>query len=117
MRRARFAGLLLAIAFMAFVFYSLLHTEPVKVLHPAIAHDVGGAFLAAAVQNTSASEQAVDLDIKYYDPDGRQIGQDTVRVYHLSSGETREITAPARLLPQGASYSVYLNHGRNPYGN
>jgi hypothetical protein len=117
MRRARIGGLLLAIAFMAFVFYSLLHTEPVKVLHPAIQHDAGGAFLAAAVENTSASEQTVDLDIKYYDPAGRQVANDTVHVDHLGSGETREISAPARQLPEGASYSVYLNHGRNPYGN
>ena len=117
MKPARIGGVLLAIAFMAFVFYSLLHTEPVKVLHPAIQRGADGAFLAAAVENTSGSEQAVDLDIKYYDPSGRQIAQDTVRIDHLGSGETREIAASARQLPDGASYSVYLNHGRNPYGN
>ncbi|HXN84654.1 MAG TPA: FxLYD domain-containing protein [Candidatus Binataceae bacterium] len=117
MRRGRIGGLLLAIAFMAFVFYSLLHTEPVKVLHPAIQHDVGGEFLAAAVENTSTSEQSIDLDIKYYDTGGHLVANDTIHVDHLSSGETREVAAPARQLPDGTSYSVYLNHGRNPYGN
>ena len=105
------------LAFAAFVFYSLLHVEPVKVVAPKLEHSAAGVFLTGAVKNTTSNEEAVDLEVRYYDSSGRQMATDTVKIDHLGSGETRNFSAPARQLAGVSSYSIYLNHGRNPYGN
>jgi hypothetical protein len=109
--------MIVALGFVAFVIYSLMEVEPVKVLHPQLQHSAVGAFVSGAVENTGTSEESVSLEIRYYDGSGHQVGTDTVKLDQLSSGATREFTAPARQLPSGAGYSIYLNHGRNPYGN
>jgi hypothetical protein len=113
----RIVGVAAVLAFAAFVFYSLLHVEPVKVLHPRLERSAAGVFLAGAVRNTTSGEEAVDVEVRYYDSRGRQVATDTVKIAHLSSGETRKFSAPPRDLPGVSSYSIYLNHGRNPYGN
>ena len=117
MRPGRTIGIIAAIGFAGFVFYSLLHTEPVKVVMPRLERTGSSESIAGAVENTSSSEQAIDLEIRYYDPHGRQIATDNVKMDHLGSGETRKFAGPPRMLPDGASYSIYLNHGRNAYGN
>ena len=117
MKIARVTGLVIALGFIGFVIYSLLQTEPVKVLHPQLRHSTGGAFVSGAVENTGSSEESVSLEIRYYDAGGHQVASDTVKLDQLSSGATRPFAAPLRKLPADASYSIYLNHGRNPYGN
>jgi hypothetical protein len=113
----RIAGLVIALGFVGFVIYSLLQTEPVKVLHPVLRHSAEGAFVSGAVENTGTSEESVSLEIRYYDSSGHQVGSDTVKLDRIGIGETTSFSGPVRGLPTDASYSIYLNHGRNPYGN
>ena len=117
MRIGRIAGLVLAAGFVGFVVYSLLQTEPVKVLHPRLQHSGADSFVSGAVENTGAAEESVSLEIRYYDGGGHQVASDTVKLDKLGTGATRNFSAPVRRLPSDASYSIYLNHGRNPYGN
>jgi hypothetical protein len=111
------AGLTLAAGFVGFVAYSLLWSEPVKVLHPRLEHSTEGDFVSGAVENTGAGAESVSLEVRYYDDSGHQVASDTVQIENLRSGATRDFQLPGRLLPPGSSYSIYLNHGRNPYGN
>ena len=117
MKIGRLLGLLVALGFVGFVVYSLLQTEPVKVLHPRLQVSGDGAFLSGAVHNTGSAEESVSLEIRYYDAGGHQLGSDTIKLDHLGDGDTRDFSGPIRRLPADASYSIYLNHGRNPYGN
>jgi hypothetical protein len=115
-KRGRIVTIIVVVSFIGYVFYSLWTTEPVA-LTTQLQHLGNTSFLKGTVRNASASEQAVDLDIKYYDSGGHRVGEDMVRIAHLGSGETRAFSAPPRELPTATSFSVYLNHGRNPYGN
>lgn len=117
MKIGRTAGLIIALGFVGFVAYSLLQTEPIKVLHPALQHSAAGGFVSGAVENTGPAEESVSLEVRYYDAHGHQVASDTIKLDGLGSGATRPFEAPLRRLPDDASYSIYLNHGRNPYGN
>jgi hypothetical protein len=117
MKVSRIAGLAIAAAFGGFVVYSLLQSEPVKVLHPQLQHSGDDGFVSGAVENTGAAEESVSLEIRYYDAHGHQVGSDTVNLDQIGNGATRDFAGPPRRLPPDASYSIYLNHGRNPYGN
>ena len=117
MKLARIVGVAAAVGFIGYVSYSLLQNEPMKVLHPHLQRTAGGGYVAGAIRNSGEADQSVSLEIRYYDRGGRSIGTDTVALDHVGSGATREFAAPPRNLPPDASYSIYLNHGRNPYGN
>jgi uncharacterized protein (TIGR02588 family) len=116
MKIGRLVGLIVALGFVGFVIYSLLQTEPVKVLHPTLQRSAAGAFLSGAVENTGSSEESVSLEVRYY-AGGRKVGDDKVQIDNISSGATKDFQLPVRQLPTDATYSIYLNHGRNPYGN
>ncbi len=83
-------GVSAALAFAGFVFYSLSQTEPVKVLQPRLEHSDAGVFLTGELKNTGSGAQAIDVEVRYYDSQGRQLAQDTVKIDHLGSGETKE---------------------------
>jgi hypothetical protein len=113
----RIAGVVIALGFVGFVVYSLLQSEPVKVLNPHLQHTAAGTYVSGAVENGGSAEESVSLEIRYYDGGGYQVGSDTLKLDNLRNGATRDFTGPMRNLPTDASYSIYLNHGRNPYGN
>lgn len=117
MKLGRVAGIVIAAGFVGFVAYSLLWSEPVKVLHPKLQHSTDGTFVSGAVENTGSSEESVSVEVRYYDSKGHQLGSDAVNINHLGSGATKDFRLPGRALPDDTTYSIYLNHGRNPYGN
>jgi hypothetical protein len=106
-----------AAGFVGFVVYSLLWSEPIKVLHPRLQHSTDGAFVTGAVENTGGAQESINLEVRYYDGGGHQLASDTISIDNLASGATRDFKLPSRSLPVDSSYSIYLNHGRNPYGN
>ncbi|HVN28718.1 MAG TPA: FxLYD domain-containing protein [Candidatus Binataceae bacterium] len=117
MKPGRLIGIVVALGFVGLVVYNLLQSEPVKVIHPELRHSGAGSFVSGAVHNSGSDDQSVSLEIRYYDARGHQLGSDTIMLDHLGDGATRNFSGPPRNLPGDASYSIYLNHGRNPYGN
>jgi hypothetical protein len=113
----RIAGVVIALGFIGFVVYSLLQNEPVKVLNSHLQHTADGSYVSGAVENGGSAEESVSLEIRYYDGGGHQVGSDTLKLDNIRNGATRDFSGPKRNLPPDASYSIYLNHGRNPYGN
>ncbi len=117
MKISRVAGIAIAAGFVGFVAYSLLYSEPVKVLHPQLLHSKDGVFVSGAVENTGPDNESVRLEIKYYDQGGHQVASDVITLDRVGSGATLNFSTVPRALPPPVSYTIYLNHGRNPYGN
>lgn len=117
MRTGRLVGFGLAAAFAGYVFYSLFHVEPVEVIASHLVRDGAQVEVAGEVRNRGAEACAVDLEIHYYDRNGRPLGSDAVPIAHLEPGEQREFRGPRRELGGLADFSIYLTRGRNPYGN
>jgi hypothetical protein len=105
------------IAFAGFVFYSLLAVEPVKVVGSRLEHSGNRVFVAGWVRNTADQARQIELEIHYYDRNGRPLGQDTLTVDGLAAGAAQDFKSPQRSIDGVEDYSIYLNNGRNPYGN
>ncbi len=116
MRRATIV-LLIGVAFAVFVFHSLLGNEPVKVSGQRMERSGATVDVAGKVENSGRDTEAITLEVHYYESQGRALGQDTVTIERLGAGQSRDFRSPKRDLPGAASFSIYLNHGRNPYGN
>ena len=117
MRIGRMVGFGLAAAFAGYVFYSLFGVEPVEVVGSHVVRDGALVAVAGEVRNTGAQECAVDLEIHYYDQNGRPLGTDALPIAHLRPGERREFLGPHHELGGFTDFSIYLSRGRNPYGN
>jgi hypothetical protein len=105
------------VLFAGFVFYSLSTVEPVKVLQSHLEHRGDSVFVSGQVRNTADHPRAIDLEVHYYDHNGRPIGQDSITLDELAAGAVRDFRSPPRPLEGVADFSLYMNNGRNPYGN
>jgi hypothetical protein len=117
MRKGGWIMLAGGLAFVGFVFYSLMSVEPVKVVGSHLEHDGSRVFVAGQVRNTADHPRAIELEVHYYDHNGRPLGQDTLTLDDLEAGAVREFKSPQRAIDGVEDYSIYMNNGRNPYGN
>ncbi len=117
MRKSSVLVLVAILGFAGFVFYALSGVEPVKVMGTRLERKGGQVAVAGTVENTGSATAAIDLEVRYYDAGGRTLASDMLTMRDLKSGERRGFETHARDLPAAANFSIYLNHGRNPYGN
>ena len=117
MRRGRVLIILGAGAFVAFVFASLMRFEPVKVTQSRLERRGDEVFVAGVLRNTGPDCGPLDLEVRYYDSGGRPLGEDTLKLKPIASGAEEKFASPPHQSTGIADFSLYLNHGRNPYGN
>lgn len=117
MRLGKIAIVIVAAGFIGWVFYALNTAEPVSVEDTVLQHKNGQVFVTGKIRNTGTDEGPIDIEVHYYDRSGHAVGQDKIVVERLEKGQSEPFQSPPRMLGEGTTFSVYLNHGRNPYGN
>ena len=106
-----------ALAFVGYVFYALLGVEPVKVAHSRMVRSGTQVFVEGELRNTGKDTGPMDVEVRYFDRGGRSLAEDEVAIDGLKSGGVASFRSAPRQLDEAAEFSIYLNHGRNPYGN
>jgi len=106
-----------ALAFCGYVLYALLNLEPVRVSASRLEHHGDAVCVAGSLANSGPDAGPLDLEVRYYDAGGRTIAKDTIVVQQLAKGARTGFRSPERRLSGVADFSIYLNHGKNPYGN
>jgi hypothetical protein len=117
MRKGALIILLAALGFVGWVFFSLFHAEPMKVVQSRLNRNGGVVSVTGRVQNTGSEPDGIQLEVHYFDENGKPIAIDKIDVPALKSGSSTEFSSPPRMLDHVANYSIYLTHGRNAYGN
>ncbi len=119
-RRLRPAsGLILAGAagFVVLVFALLARVEPIEVVSSRLDRAGDQVSVEGVLRNTGADAGAISLEVRYYDSQGRKLAEDKVALGGLRSGAETRFASPARRLEDVRDFTVYIDRGRNPYGN
>src|SRR5579862_7192320 len=117
MRKGAIIVLLAAIGFGVYVFFALVTVEPIKVAGTHLIRSGDEVSVEGELRNTGADAGPIEVEVRYYDRGGRSIGNDKVSVGELRGGAGSHFQSARRKLDGVADFSIYLNHGRNPYGN
>jgi hypothetical protein len=117
MRKGAIIVLVGALCFVGYVFFTLVGVEPVKVADTRLVRSEGRVLVEGEVRNTGGDTGPLQVEVHYFDRAGRPIGQDNVSVDGLRRGAAVHFKSPPRADDGVADFSIYLNHGRNPYGN
>ena len=117
MRKGALIVLLAALGFGAYVFFALTNVEPIKVAGSHLIRSGDEVSVEGELHNTGADAGPIEVEVRYYDRSGRAIGNDKISVEGLRSGAESRFRSTQRKLEGVADFSIYLNHGRNPYGN
>jgi hypothetical protein len=116
-RRGAILVLVGSLLFVAYVFYSLFGVEPVKVAQSRMVRSGDQVFVEGELHNTGEDVGAIDVEVRYFDRSGHSLARDDVAIGSLKSGAGAKFKSVPRHLVDAAEFSIYLNHGRNPYGN
>jgi hypothetical protein len=117
MRKSAIIVLLVALCFAGYVFFALVGTEPVKVAETRLVRSGGQVLVEGEVRNTGDDTGPLQVEVHYFDRAGHSIGKDVVSVDGLRHGAAVHFKSSPRADDGVADFSIYLNHGRNPYGN
>ncbi len=117
MRKGAILVLLGALCFAGYVFYALVGAEPVKVAETRLVRSGDRVLVEGEVRNTGDDTGPLQIEVRYFDRDGHSIGKDTVSVDGLRRGGAAHFKSPLHPGDGVADFSIYLNHGPNPYGN
>jgi hypothetical protein len=109
--------LLLALCFAGYVFYALVGVEPIKVAGTRLVRNGNQVSVEGEVRNTGDDTGPFQVEVRYFDRDGRASGKDEVSMEGLRHGAAAHFQSAPRPDTDVADFSIYLNHGRNPYGN
>jgi hypothetical protein len=110
-------GVLLPLAFVAFVVWNFGHAEPFALDGLKLERAGEGVSLSGNVRNYGARTSLVRVEVTFFTADGREAGKETVELRDLEGGGEKPFRTPTLRGAGVASYSVYVNAGRNPYGN
>jgi len=117
MRKGAIIVLLAALCFCAYVLFTLLGVEPIKVGGSRLIRSGDNVSVEGDLHNTGADAGPIEVEVRYFDRSGRALGTDKVAVDGLRSGADSHFKSTPRKDDGVADFSIYLNHGRNPYGN
>jgi hypothetical protein len=106
-----------AAVFCVAVLLLLVRSQPVEVTQSHLEEAGGQVYVAGQVRNRGDKASSIKLELHYYDQAGHALGLDTVSLDALAAGSVRSFRGPAHDAGTIADYSIYLNQGRNPYGN
>ncbi len=106
-----------ALVFVAMVFAMLARVEPIEVVSSRLDRAGGQVSVEGVLTNTGPDAGGISLEVRYYDSQGRKLAEDKVPVGRLQSGAKIGFSSPARQLEDVRSFTVYVDRGRNPYGN
>src|SRR5215469_12841430 len=94
-------------AFAAWTFYSLIHVEPVRVVESRLQHQNGRVFVEGKIENTGDRSGSVDLQVLYYDANGRKLGQDQIALDGLHPGAVISFRTSPQAIAEASSFSIY----------
>jgi hypothetical protein len=117
MRKTTIVLVLGALCFAGYVFYSLSGAEPVKVDGTRLVRTGDVVSVEGELRNTGGDTGPLEVEVRYFDLDGHSIGKDVVAMDGLRHGAAAHFKSSPRPDDGVADFSIYLNHGRNPYGN
>lgn len=117
MRRGTLLIVMGAAVFAAVVFVLLLHVQPINVIDSRLERQGANVFVAGDLRNTGARPATIEMEIHYYDRAGRPLGEDRLQVGPLGAGVSEHFHGPVHAAGSVEDFSLYLNQGRNPYGN
>lgn len=117
MRKATIAVLVGALCFAGYVFYSLVGVEAIKVNGTRMVRSGDQVSVEGEVRNTGDDTGPFQVEVQYFDREGHSMGKETVWMGGLRRGSAAHFRSTPRADEGVADFSIYLNHGRNPYGN
>jgi hypothetical protein len=110
-------GVLVVLAFLGYFLWALRSEEAFRVIDKKIEHTNEGVVVSGEVYNASSAATSLNVEVSFFDDRGRELSKETVTLDRLDAGVSAAFRTQPKRLPSMKDYTIYLNTGRNMYGN
>lgn len=115
--RSTLLWLAVLIVFVAYLIWALRAEEAFQVTAKKLEYTDSGIVVSGEIRNTATAASAVNVEVTFFDAQGRQLGKEVVTLPHLQAGTTASFHTQPEPLSGVKDYTIYVNTGRNMYGN
>lgn len=116
MKRGTWLTLAAFAAMVAAVWLSMRSEERFVVDSPRLESGTDGARVLGSIRNTGAPAKIVKVEVTTVSGAAGHTEKETLELRDVDSGETRAFASTPKKA-EVRNFSVYVNEGRNPYGN
>jgi len=109
--------LAVVIVFAVYLLWALRAEETFPVTHKKLEYTDAGVLVSGEIRNTATTVATVNVEVTFFDDQGRQLGKEIVTLPNLEAGTTASFRTQPKLLTEVKDYTIYVNAGRNMYGN
>ncbi|MGE0824104.1 MAG: FxLYD domain-containing protein [Candidatus Binatia bacterium] len=106
-----------AVVFLSYFFWALQAEEVFRVVTKKLEQTEAGVVVSGEVHNTTATPSAVNVEVTLFDEQGRKLSEETVALSPIDAGGTAVFRTQPKRLTAVKDYTIYVNTGRNMYGN
>ena len=103
--------------FVGYLVWALRTEEMFRVVRKQLEHTAAGVIVSGEIYNAATSAATVNVEVTFFDQQGHQLTQETVTLHNLNAGATLPFHTQPQQLPTVGAYTIYVNTGRNMYGN
>src|SRR5438093_11388678 len=114
--RSPLLWLTVLLVFIAYLLWALRAEEAFQVTGKKLEYTDSGVIVSGEVRNTAAAAATVNVEVTFFDAQGRQLGKEAVTLPNLQAGATAAFRTQPKVLNGVKDYTIYVNTGRNMYG-
>ena len=103
--------------FAAYLIWALRGEEIFWVANKKLEYTAAGVVVSGEIRNTAAAASAANIEVTFFDARGRQLGKEVITLDNLEAGATVGFRTQPKVLANVQDYTIYVNTGRNMYGN
>jgi len=103
--------------FAVYLIWALRAEEVFQVTNKKLEYTDSGVIVSGEIRNTAATASAVNVEVTFFDARGRQLSKEVITLDNLETGATVAFRTQPKMLTDVKDYTIYVNTGRNMYGN
>lgn len=105
------------VVFATYLIWALRAEEVFRVANKKLEYTDAGVVVSGEVHNTAAAASAINIEVTFFDARGRQLSKEVITLNNLEAGATAAFHTQPTMLTDVKDYTIYVNTGRNMYGN
>jgi hypothetical protein len=105
------------IAFIGYFFWALQSEEVFRVVSKKLEQTDAGIVVSGEVHNTTTNASAINVEVTLFNDRGQKLAEETVVLADVQAGGTVPFRTQPKRLTNVKDYTIYVNTGRNMYGN
>jgi hypothetical protein len=103
--------------FAGYLIWALRAEEVFRVVSKKLEHTDAGIVVSGEIHNSASTTPNVNVEVTFFDSGGRQLTKEVITVSNLAAGATTSFRTQPKRLDDVQDYTIYVDTGRNMYGN